>query len=77
MGGPAKGAATHPSKGHSGRILARREADEARHEELCKILYEIAHDYETAPDMLRLHAADKLLDRNEGKPGGEDPPADS
>jgi hypothetical protein len=66
-GGPAKGAAFYPSKGHSGRILARRAADESLIDTLCEFYWNVAHDLD-APTALRLTAATHMLNRIEGPP---------
>jgi hypothetical protein len=78
-GGPARGASRAkrhelqgqcgPGRGSFSREGEARAERRARHvAEMCEILYEIAHNADE-PGSLRIQAADKLLDRIEGRPG--------
>ena len=77
-GGPRKGSGsgsqrhefTEPGPGRGNFTIEGedRATRRARHaEEMCEILYKVAHNAEQPS--LRIQAADKLLDRIEGRPG--------
>ena len=55
---------------------ARQDREERHSEEMREVLYTIARDA-NAPEMVRLHAADKMLDRIEGRPIARDANSDA